>query len=154
MRNRLTPLLLALALGAGGLALAGCGGGETADASAASAKPANPAQDCSMLREVATDLMLAEATGGGLDFVRYRDFMAGYAERATDEVAESVERLRDVLEDYADAAEEVGLEPGDSPLPDQSDEIAEKLDYSDDDRAENARAVQTIDTWVSNGCGS
>jgi hypothetical protein len=154
MRNLLTPLLLALAVAAGALALTGCGGGESSEAAAANAKPANPAQDCSNLDEVATDLVLAAATDGGLDFVRYRDFMDGYAERAPEQVADSVERLRDFLAEYADAAEDVGLKAGDAPLPDQIDAIIDELDVSEDEQAENARALQTISTWVSNGCGS
>jgi hypothetical protein len=28
------------------------------------------------------------------------------------------------------------------------------LDYSEDDQAENARALQTVDAWVMNGCGA
>ena len=69
-------------------------------------------------------------------------------------MSDSVNRLKDILDRFADAAEKAGLKPGDTPLPDQADEMKDAFHYSSDDQAANARAVQTIDAWVTNGCDS
>jgi hypothetical protein len=100
---------------------------------------------------VTSDLALADT---GFEYVRDRDFIDGYADRAPDEITDSVERIRGLLDRFASAAEKAGLEPGDMALPDQADEIKGALDYSDDEQADNGRALQTVDTWVTNGCGS
>jgi hypothetical protein len=154
MRNLLTPLLLALSVAAGALAVTGCGGDGPETSAAAAARPSSPAEDCSSISTVANDLALADAVGWGMDYVAHRDFMAGYAERAPEEVADAAEHVRDLLDEFASIAADVGLEPGDSPLPDQIDAFREELDFSADEQAENARALQTLNTWVSNGCGS
>jgi hypothetical protein len=65
-----------------------------------------------------------------------------------------VQRLRDILDKFASAAEDAGVKPGDVPLPDQAEEIKDAFDFSEDDQAANGKAFQTIDAWVTNGCGS
>jgi hypothetical protein len=107
--------------------------------------------DCTSLGHITTDLALADS---GFDYVRDRDFIDGYADHAPDEITDSVNRLRDLLDTFASAAEKAGLKPNDTPLPDQADEVMGALDYSEDDQAENARALQTVDAWVMNGCGA
>ena len=54
----------------------------------------------------------------------------------------------------ASAAQDAGLAPNKDPLPDQVDKIRNAFDYSSGDQAANGRAVQTVDTWVTNGCAS
>jgi hypothetical protein len=46
------------------------------------------------------------------------------------------------------------VKPGDGLLPDQAEDVRNALDYSEDDQAANGKALQTVDTWVMNGCGS
>jgi hypothetical protein len=155
-----TPLvILATALVAASLAAAGCGGssgGSEAQPSAGGTPVAarTTEHDCTALRSVVSDLQLADATGWGFEYDKHRDFLDAYADRAPDEVADSVDRLRDIVGRYADAAQDAGLKPGDDPLPDQLDDLRDAFDYSEVDQAANARAVQTVDTWGSNGCGS
>ena len=88
------------------------------------------------------------------DYVQARDFIDGYADRAPDEIADSVQRLRDIFDTFASAAEKAGLKPNDVPLPDQADEVMSALTYSEDEQADNGRAFQTVDAWVTNGCES
>lgn len=166
MRSNLILLGLAAGLAAGVLFVAGCGGGAktsaakhntggTANTSLAGTQTGHSSeQDCSSLSDVSSDLELGDATGSGFDYVRDRDFMDGYRGRAPDAIADSVKRLSDVVDKFASVAQEIGLEPNNDPLPDQLDQLKDKFHYSDDDQAANARAVQTIDTWVTNGCTS
>src|SRR5262245_55296293 len=158
-RKHLTTILLALALAAGALAVAGCGGGGS-KSSGAEASHGTPVSntggrssesDCRSLGRVTTDLALAEA---GFDYVRARNFMDSFADRAPDEVADSAERIRDLVDRFASEAEKVGLDPGDMPLPDQAQAMKDALDYSSDDQAANGKALATLDAWVTNGCGS
>ena len=161
MRSKhLTILFVALSLCAGSSVVAGCGGGGSKSSTAQPASGATPVAghakqtseaDCRSLGRIPDDLALA---GTGFDYVRDRDFLDGYADRAPDEIGDSVRRLRDILDRFASAAEKAGLKPNDVPLPDQADEIMSALSYSDDDQAANGRAYQTIDAWAMNGCAS
>jgi len=157
-RKHLTTIPLALALAAGALAVAGCGGAgskssgaEASHGTPVSSKGHSSQSDCRSLGHVTTDLALADT---GFDYVRDRDFMNGFADRAPDEVSDSAERVRDLLDTFASEAEKVGLEPGDMALPDQAQAMKDAFDYSSDDQAENGKAVATLDAWVMNGCGS
>jgi hypothetical protein len=157
--NHIIILVVAISLGVGSFVFAGCGGG----GSKRSVAPVNEAKasgkqtmrssedDCTSLGHITGHLLLPNA---GFDYVGDRDFIDGYADRAPDEIADSVQRLRDILDKFASAAEKAGLKPNDVPLPDQADEIMSALSYSDDEQADNARALQTADAWVTNGCGS
>lgn len=157
--NHIIILVVAISLGVGSLVFAGCGGG----GSKSSVAPVNEAKasgkqtmrtsedDCAALGHLTGHILFADT---GFDYVRDRDFIDGYADRAPDEIADSVRRLRDIFDKFASAAEKAGLQPGDVPLPDQADEVKNALTYSEDEQADNARAVQTVDAWVTNGCGS
>jgi hypothetical protein len=158
-RNHLATLVLALGLAGGSIAVAGCGGGgssKSADAQSATVSVketrASREHDCTALGHAADDLEMADAMGSGFQYTRDQTFMDGYADRAPSEVSDSVKRLRDVLDKFASVAQKVGLEPGKDPLPDQVDEFKNDFHFSSDDQQANARAVQTVDTWVSNGC--
>jgi hypothetical protein len=158
MRRHLSILVLALAVCVGAVAAAGCGGGGSKSSDAQSSTvpvketKASREHDCTALGHATSDLELADAMGGGFQYLRDRDFMDGYADRAPSEISDSVKRLRDVLDKFASVAQKVGLQPGKDPLPDQIDEFKDSFHFSSDDQQGNARAVQTIDTWVSNGC--
>jgi hypothetical protein len=157
MRRQISILAAAVAVCGGSVAVAGCGGGSKSSAAPGSSAPAKQTKasrqhDCTVLGHVVTDLALADA--GGFDFARDRAFIDGYAGRAPSDVSDSVDRLKDILDRFADAAEQAGLKPGDTPLPDQADKIKDAFHYSSDDQAANARAVQTVDAWVTNGCDS
>jgi hypothetical protein len=161
MRRHLSTLVLALAVCGGSVAVAGCGGGggsKSSDAQSSTVSvqqtKASRAHDCTALGHVATDLELATGMDQVFDYRRDSTFLDGYAGRAPSAVSDSVDRLRDFFDKFADAAKDVGLEPGQTPLPDQLDKLQSKFNYSDDDKAANARAVQTVDAWVSNGCAS
>jgi len=160
MRSSYITLVVAVSVGVGSLVFAGCGGGGSKD----SVAPVNESKasgnrtmrtsqdDCTALSHLANHILLDDTS---FDYVRDRDFIDGYADRAPDEIADSVQRLRDIFDTFASAAENAGLQPGDVPLPDQADEIMDALStYSEDEQADNARAVQTVDAWVTNGCGS
>lgn len=162
MRSQhLSILVVVLSLVAGALALAGCGGGSSKSSAAQTGAQATAGgtqktyssdDDCSELSHLTTDLALADASG--FDYVHAREFIDSYADRAPDEIIDSVQRLRDILDKFASAAEEAGVKPGDAPLPDQAEQIKDALDISEDDQAANGEALQTVDTWVMNGCGS
>jgi hypothetical protein len=157
--NHIITLVVAVSLGVGSLVFAGCGGGGSKN----SVAPVNDAKasgkqtkrtsedDCRSLGRLTSDIALAAT---GFDYVADRDFVDGYADRAPDEIADSVRRLRDIFDTFASAAEKAGLQPNDVPLPDQADEIMNSLTYSEDEQADNARAFETVDAWVMNGCGS
>ena len=158
--NHLTVLVVALSLGAGSFVVAGCGGGGSKGSAAQPASGATPVashgnqtseDDCTSLGRITGHLAIPNA---GFDYVGDRDFIDGYADRAPDELADSVQRFRDILDKFASAAEKAGLKPNNVPLPDQADEIMSALSYSNDDQAANARALQTIDAWAMNGCSS
>ena len=157
--SRIITLVVAISLGLGLLVFAGCGGG----GSKSSVAPVNEAQasgkqtmstsedDCTALGHLANHILFNDTS---FDYVQARDFIDGYADRAPDEIADPVQRLRDIFDTFASAAENAGLQPGDVPLPDQADEVMSALTYSEDEQADNARAVQTVDAWVTNGCES
>lgn len=158
--NHLTILCVALSLGAGSFVVAGCGGGGSKSSAAQPASDAAPVashgqrtneNDCLSLGRIPGDLVTA---GTGFDYVRDRDFLDSYADRAPDEIGDSVQRLRDILDRFASAAEKAGLKPNDAPLPDQADEVMSALSYSDDEQAANGRAFQAVDAWATNGCDS
>jgi hypothetical protein len=157
--NHIITLVVAISLGVGSLVFAGCGGGGSKNSVApvheakASGKQAKRTSedDCRALGRLTGHIVLAET---GFDYVGDRDFIDGYADRAPDEIADSVRRLREIFDRFASAAEKAGLQPNDVPLPDQADEIMNALTYSADEQADNARAVETVDAWVTNGCGS
>jgi hypothetical protein len=161
--NHLAILIAALAVAVGLLVIAGCGGGGGSKdaASRSGARKASNAvaeqtshsseHDCTGLSHLTTDLALADA---GFDYGRDREFVDDYAERAPDEISDSVDRLRDIIDRFASAAKKAGLEPNDMPNPDQADAVKDALDYSGDDQEANGRAFQAINAWVTNGCGS
>ena len=88
------------------------------------------------------------------DYVRDRDFIDDYANRAPTEINDSVQVLRDFIDRWASAAQDAGLEPNKTPLPDQLDEIkaALHLPLTGSALAELQRALQTVDAWHSNEC--
>ena len=144
----------------GSFVVAGCGGGGSKSSAAQPASGATPVAshgkqtseaDCTSLGRIPDDLVTA---GTGFDYVRDRDFLDSYADRAPDEIGDSVQRLRDILDRFASAAEKAGLKPNDVPLPDQADEVMSALSYSDDEQAANGRAFQAVDAWATNGCDS
>ena len=158
--NHLIILVVAISLGLGSFVVAGCGGGGSKSSAAQPASGATPVAshgkqtseaDCTSLGRIPDDLALA---GTGFDYVRDRDFLDSYADRAPDEIADSVQRLRDILDKFASAAEKAGLKPNDVPLPDQADEIMSALSSFEDDQAANGRAYQAVDAWAMNGCAS
>jgi hypothetical protein len=155
--SQVAVLVLALVLAAGAVLVAGCGGGgSSSESSAAKAAPAGQKRhssegDCSSLSHITTDLAMADA---GFDYARDREFIDDYADRAPDEISDSVKRLRDILDKFASAAEKAGLKPNKAPLPDQAEKVKDEMDYSDGEQTDNGRALDTVNTWVMNGCSA
>lgn len=159
-RHRLGIAMLALL--AVSAAVAGCGGGGksaggTRPASAAGAAPAGresrpTAKECAALGAAVTDLQVAAVTDSGFDYLRDRNFLDGYADRAPSAIASDMSRMRDVLDKIASAMQSVGVAPNKDPLPDQADALRSKLQASSDEQAANARSLAAVDTWQTNEC--
>jgi hypothetical protein len=156
--NHIITLVAAISVGVGSLVFAGCGGGGSKSSAPQPAGGATPVSshgqrsskaDCTSLGRIPDDLALAST---GFDYVRDRDFLDGYADRAPDEIGDSVQRLRDILDKFASAAEKAGLKPNAVPLPDQADEIMSALSSFEDEQAANGRAYQAVEAWAMNGC--
>jgi hypothetical protein len=141
----------------------GCGGSKNDVSHTVTTPPVSPAvsvqsgtassqSDCEGLDRAVNDLEMLDAIGSGFDYPSDTSFIDGYADRAPEAIADSVKRLRDVMDKFASVAQKVGLAPGDEPLPDQADEIVRAFHFSSDDQAANVRALQTIDAWVGNEC--
>jgi hypothetical protein len=116
------------------------------------AQTTSSADDCVALGNVVTDLVLFDSAGTGFDYPADRKFLDGYADRAPGAIADSVRRLRDIVDRLAEAAQGVGLEPNKDVLPDQADKIKKVFHYSSIEQAANARAIQTLQIWHDNGC--
>ena len=131
-------------------------GSPGASAAVTPAEAAARAQgDCLRLGHVASDLTYLDAAGSGFDYQSDTKLIDGYtAEGAPKSVTDSIKRVRDLMDTFASAAQKVGLASGDDPLPDQIDEISKAFHFSSSDQAANARAIQTVNTWVDNGCKS
>jgi hypothetical protein len=105
--------------------------------------------DCRTLSHVVDDLLFFEGEPA-IDYIRDRDFMDGYADRAPDVVSDAAKRVRDFYDKYAAAAQAAGVAPNKAPLPDQADKIASVVG---NDNADVGRAVVTLDTWANtNDC--
>jgi len=124
---------------------------ETTEDGFSGGEQAEPSADCSELGGVLIAVGSINSYEGS-DYLRARDFLDDYADRAPEEIRDSVQTLRDFLDDFASAAEEAGLEPGEAPLPDQVDQLTAAVDLSSDEQEAIARSFQTITTWSDNEC--
>jgi hypothetical protein len=124
---------------------------ETTDDGFPDAEQAYPSTDCSGLVDAVIELGGIDSYEGS-DYLSARDFLDDYADRAPEEIRDSVRTLRDFLDEFASAAEAVGLEPGEAPLPDQVDQMTAALDLSSDEQEAIARSYETVTTWSGNEC--
>lgn len=124
-------------------------GATTTSPTTSSEQAASPAKDCQTLRGVVDDL---ETIDLGFDYPHDRDFMDSYAIRAPAPISDSVQKIRDFLDRYSDAAQAAGVAPTKDPLPDQAAKIVAAIPHSDIDKAENGKALDTLTVWTENEC--
>lgn len=104
--------------------------------------------DCDAIGDVVSDLDFTS----GFDYVRDRDFLRDYADRAPEEIRDHVRRLRDFFDQFAAAAQAAGIEPGKDPLPDQADKLNAALHFSNGEQKDLQRSLETLATWRRNEC--
>ena len=104
------------------------------------------ASDCANVNNVVYDISIVLDSGHGFSYLRDRDFLDGYTDRAPADTRDSVRLLRDLLDRYASAAQAAGVAPENDPLPDQADKIkaALHLPLSGSELSDLQRALQTL----------
>jgi hypothetical protein len=150
------------------LALAGCGGGSsgsgaeaTDTAGTTSSRQTVSSEDCRGLGTVVSDLSVGAHANdlvpialdiSASDYVVDRHFLDGYANRVPGDLRADVLRLRDFLDRYASAAQNVGVEPGAVPTPDQvvAIRVASNLGSIEQDKLPGS--IQALEVWTTNGC--
>ena len=173
-RGSMVILLAVVACG-----LAGCGGGSSGSESSAdtttttkaaaaretgemaSSEQTASSGDCTMLMTVVADLTVGAHANEVVapfrditakDYVRDRDFIAGYLAEAPEAIRADVELLGRWIDHYATGAEAAGVAPGVVPTFEQMIEIngGAYMDSLEQDRL--VPAIQALQLWAEGGC--
>lgn len=150
------PVVAALAAcgggGKGGSATTAAGTTNAPAAATAASQAASGQDDCQMLAAVNYDLGSFDATGTGFDYVADKNFIDGYAGRAPGGIAQSVQRIRDLVDRIAKAEQDAGVSAQQDPSEAQLQKIKDEVHYSTDEQAQNAQALSQLAIYAGTSC--
>jgi hypothetical protein len=135
------------------LVVGGCGGSSGGGSSARAGGGSKPLTSaaCAQLDKVLTDLDGIDA--GQLDYKTDVAAIDSFADtvKLPDAYVKPVGTIRGFVDDYASAAQDIGIPAGQPPLPDQVETLRKKMHLADRGTS-IAHAMQTLDAWTSNSC--
>jgi hypothetical protein len=165
---RLLTLAVVLLLA---LAGAGCGGGdeatsdtdtvvtettgettteETTDETETGDEDTFVAGDCQEVIAASQALGQASAAAGADLDVESGDAFAEFVEEAPEEIRADVQLMAEYYDEYIAAVRDVGIEPGETPTPEQISELSQI--YASADFQAYAAAAQRFNAWAAQNC--
>jgi hypothetical protein len=107
-------------------------------------------EDCQELISASAALGSAFSGVGSEDLDESSEAFSRYVEAAPEEIRGDLEIMAETYEAYADAIGDIGLEPGETPTPEQTAEFQQAL--ASIDLEEFTAASQRFTTWAATNC--